>query len=164
MVAKRSGHQSSISLPSAPLLKRQHSLVSKPIFSSNHFTSSDRRRSGYDVTTSSVARSDTPDWDHHQCAGDPGPAAVVLDGYVVGGQHHRGGDRVVDDDLRENAAGIQHLSRRCLLATTLGRLVLNVASTRLILTRARAKGLSAAGEVITGVLASLWPATRSSLA
>ncbi len=35
-----------------------------------------------------------------------------------------------------------------LLATTLGRLVLNVASTRLILTRAETDGLSAAGEVI----------------
>jgi flagellar biosynthesis protein FlhA len=35
-----------------------------------------------------------------------------------------------------------------LLATTLGRLVLNVASTRLILTRAEADELSAAGEVI----------------
>jgi flagellar biosynthesis protein FlhA len=37
-----------------------------------------------------------------------------------------------------------------LLATTLGRLVLNVASTRLILTQAQSKGLSAAGEVING--------------
>ena len=35
-----------------------------------------------------------------------------------------------------------------LLATTLGRLVLNVASTRLILTRAQTDELSAAGEVI----------------
>ncbi|MDP6718172.1 MAG: FHIPEP family type III secretion protein, partial [Pirellulaceae bacterium] len=35
-----------------------------------------------------------------------------------------------------------------LLATTLGRLVLNVASTRLILTQAESKGLFAAGEVI----------------
>ncbi len=37
-----------------------------------------------------------------------------------------------------------------LLATTLGRLVLNVASTRLILTRAQTEGLSAAGDVING--------------
>ena len=36
-----------------------------------------------------------------------------------------------------------------LLATTLGRLVLNVASTRLILTHAQTDGLSAAGEVIS---------------
>ena len=35
-----------------------------------------------------------------------------------------------------------------LLATTLGRLVLNVASSRLILTQAESAGLSAAGEVI----------------
>lgn len=35
-----------------------------------------------------------------------------------------------------------------LLATTLGRLVLNVATTRLILTRAGAEGLSAAGQVV----------------
>ncbi len=37
-----------------------------------------------------------------------------------------------------------------LLATTLGRLVLNVASTRLILTRAQTDGLAAAGKVIQG--------------
>src|SRR5262245_60895382 len=35
-----------------------------------------------------------------------------------------------------------------LLATTLGRLVLNVATTRLILTRAGTDGLNAAGEVV----------------
>src|SRR5271156_3740012 len=35
-----------------------------------------------------------------------------------------------------------------LLATTLGRLVLNVATTRLILTRAQTHGLLAAGEVV----------------
>src|SRR6187402_1815893 len=35
-----------------------------------------------------------------------------------------------------------------LLATTLGRLVLNVATTRLILTRGASHGLNAAGEVV----------------
>ena len=47
-----------------------------------------------------------------------------------------------------------------LLATTLGRLVLNVATTRLILTRAERDGMMAAGDVVQERSANSWPATR----
>ena len=51
-----------------------------------------------------------------------------------------------------------------LLATTLARLVLNVATTRLILTHAGTDGLHGGRRRGDGVSASSWPATRSSSA
>ena len=56
-------------------------------------------------------------------------------------------DHAADDDLRPHSAGVQYFPS-LLLATTLFRLVLNVATTRLILTRAADRGLWAAGGVI----------------
>ncbi len=99
------------------------------------------------AASNAIPRTDFSSRDYRLLSRDSGAAPAVLAGYRIILQHRYLRRRVVDDNLHYLAFRIQRFSN-LLVATTLGRLVLNIATTRLILTRTDGNDLGSAGEVI----------------
>ena len=84
---------------------------------------------------------------HWLLGGDPCSIATLPDGHAAGSQHHSRCDVLLTTVYVATPLEFS-IFPSLLLATTLARLVLNVATTRLILTGADSFGMGAAGGVI----------------